>query len=224
LTAELCWKVPIEKQDYFDGFGTKRWETYKLRLKIYSWNSPRMSEDRSRFRASLSKFAFECPSPLGKRKATDPCPPRNLKRARGYAPPDKYAHLSPLTDHLAPGLDGASCPYTQITSNPISFKSSSVESSQLATCLSYDTLTEHWYIVRAASAQTGHHFANPMNSGNVFANQACRPQILPTRVILILAGFTPTLLPPSDGYSLPKMCNIGLVSSIFMSSPSSSPL
>jgi hypothetical protein len=51
------------------------------------------------------------PSPTpakGKRKAPDGSPSKNAvkKLKRGYAPPETYAHLSPLTDCLVHGLDG----------------------------------------------------------------------------------------------------------------------
>lgn len=44
----------------------------------------------------------------GKRKAPNASLSKNAakKLKRGYAPPEAYAHLSPLTDYLAYGLDG----------------------------------------------------------------------------------------------------------------------
>ncbi|KAG2140858.1 uracil-DNA glycosylase-like protein [Suillus cothurnatus] len=42
-----------------------------------------------------------------KRKAPNASPSKKLKR--GYAPPEAYAHLSPLTDYLAYGLDVIFC-------------------------------------------------------------------------------------------------------------------
>jgi len=43
-----------------------------------------------------------------KRKVFDASPSKSpaKKLKRGYAPPEKYAHLAPLTDYLAYGLDG----------------------------------------------------------------------------------------------------------------------
>ncbi|KZV62720.1 DNA glycosylase [Peniophora sp. CONT] len=83
------------------------------------------------------------------------------KQKRGYAPPETYAHLKGLPDHLAYELDIIFCGI-----NP-GYK----------------------------SAESGAHYAHP-------ANHFWR--------CLHQGGFTPTRLPPLDGYLLPETYNVGL--------------
>ncbi|KAJ6496986.1 uracil-DNA glycosylase-like protein [Mycena vitilis] len=71
------------------------------------------------FRSSLSQFSFEKtelrrsprkPVPNRSRKTKTASPERSLKKQkRSYAPPETYAHLRELQDHLKPDLDVIFC-------------------------------------------------------------------------------------------------------------------
>jgi hypothetical protein len=66
---------------------------------------------------SLGKATPPSKSPLKRCRAASPpalartpsssSPSPNKKQKRGYAPPETYAHLDDLHDHLQAGLDGA---------------------------------------------------------------------------------------------------------------------
>ncbi|OJA10740.1 hypothetical protein AZE42_07270 [Rhizopogon vesiculosus] len=80
-------------------------------------NSSEVPNSRRSVRAATSQNlvvkpdVLPSPSRKGKRKASDGSPSKNStkKLKRGYAPPETYAHLSPLTDYLTYGLDVVFC-------------------------------------------------------------------------------------------------------------------
>ncbi|OAX34162.1 DNA glycosylase [Rhizopogon vinicolor AM-OR11-026] len=150
-------------------------------------NSSEVPNSRRSVRAATSQNLVKpdvlpSPSRMGKRKASDGSPSKNStkKLKRGYAPPETYAHLSPLTDYLAYGLDVVFCGIKWVGYYFIS----------------HSLMTKPCYASPGyMSAQKGHHFANPTNHFWKCLHQS---------------GFTSRLLPPSEDYSLPVSFNIGL--------------
>lgn len=95
-------------------------ETFRESISKFKFSTPSITApDDSSLRVATSTATSPklvvnhdvVPSPTpakGKRKAPDGSPSKNAvkKLKRGYAPPETYAHLSPLTDCLVHGLDG----------------------------------------------------------------------------------------------------------------------
>ena len=122
-------------------------------------------------------------------------PPHKKKTSRPYAPPETYAHLTCLPDHLKDNLDGKlrSCPPDDILTN------------LSCSCFLRHKVSLVADIVRGLPIETspgvsssidGHHYAHPTNHF-----WKC----------LSLSGFTGPIT-ASEDHTLPEKYNLGLVS------------
>lgn len=93
--------------------------------------------------------------------------PSPKKVKRGFAPPEQYAHLDNLDDHLKEDLDGACiCPSCQriTTADPcfVVVMFCGVKSVFIS-FFQYHIVSLHFSSPGCKSAEVGHHFANPTN-------------------------------------------------------------
>ncbi|KAI0258381.1 hypothetical protein BC834DRAFT_82436 [Gloeopeniophorella convolvens] len=161
---------------------------------------------------AVSRKRKEAPTRSG---SGTPSPKKHKHKARGYAPPETYAHLSGLSDHVAEDLDGAPLPRLPLRKSPRRLTRALLQCSSAASsaCACHAIMRAgdaasadsnaslpHRPDPRSESpghmsAVRGHHYANPTNH---FWH------------CLHLSGFTPRLLPASEDHTLPAQYNLGL--------------
>jgi thymine-DNA glycosylase len=87
-----------------DGDATTASKTFNGSLKKFEYGTKQTTIDfLRRSKRVLSKDGTET-SEVSSRASASPSPAKRQRKSSGYAPPSKYAHLSPLVDILEPNL------------------------------------------------------------------------------------------------------------------------